>query len=90
MIRIIDDLSFSYDEKNYCDVSEILRNLFPPGDAQQLTAQYVKYRRLALGLSRRKLAETFRKVRSPVSNGPVRSPFAGSWSFGQPWTTLIV
>ncbi len=41
---------------NYCEVSESLRNLFTPGDAQQLTAQYVKYRRLALGLSRRKLA----------------------------------
>lgn len=41
---------------NYCEVSESLRNLFTPRDAQQLTAQYVKYRRLALGLSRRKLA----------------------------------
>lgn len=64
---------------NYCEVSESLLRLFTPGDAQQLTAQYVKYRRLALGLSRRKLAEKTGIPESAIA----RFERTGQISFGR-------
>ena len=42
---------------NHNEVSRSFLSLYTPGDAQQLTAEYVKTRRRALHLSRRELSE---------------------------------
>ena len=42
---------------NHSEVFPSLLSLYTPGDAQQLTAEYVKTRRRALHLSRRELSE---------------------------------